>query len=99
MYGSIFRMKVKEGAENRIAELMEEWERDVRPDVPGALGGYLMKPDNANGELVGVAVFEDRESYRANAESPKQDEWYRKMRDQLEDDPAWEDGEFLGAWS
>ena len=99
MYGSIFRMRVKPDSEQKLIDLMEEWERDIRPNVAGVRGGYVLKPDNARNELIGVAVFEDQDSYRANAASPEQDAWYRKMRELLESDPEWEDGEFIGAWA
>ena len=98
MYGSIFRMWPKQGREDELIGLMDEWERDMRPHVPGVVASYVVRPDNAPDQLVGVAVFEDRESYRANAESPEQDAWYRRMRDCLESDPEWQDGEFIGAW-
>jgi quinol monooxygenase YgiN len=54
-----------------------------------------MKPDNRSGELLGVAIFEDRASYTANADNPEQHAWFTKMRDLLEADPEWEDGEYV----
>ena len=55
----------------------------------------LMKKDEGDNEYYGVAIFTSKETYRANAESPEQDVWYRKMRDLLEADPVWNDGEFV----
>jgi quinol monooxygenase YgiN len=98
VYGSIFRMRVKKGREQKIIELMDQWEREVRPKVPGAVAAYTMRPDAAQNELIGVAIFKDQASYRANAASPAQDAWYRRMREHLTADPKWEDGEFIGAW-
>ena len=95
MYGSIFRMKVKPGQEQKVVGLMDEWDRDFKPKVKGAVGGLLMRPDNRTGELVGVAIFQDRAAYEANADNPAQDGWYRRLREQLEADPEWEDGEYL----
>ena len=43
-----------------------------------------------------MAVFDDADAYRANAESPDQDARYREMRSLLADDPDWLDGTFLG---
>ena len=83
MYGTIFRMKVKEG------------QSAVKPKVEAALGSFLLKPDNAPGELVGVAVFRDEAGYRSNAENPAQDIWYRRLRELLQEDPEWQDGEYL----
>ena len=66
-------MKVKPGQEQRLVELFKDWERERQPKVKGAIGGLIMKPDNKAGELVGVAVFEDKASYMANAGDPEQD--------------------------
>ncbi|MBI4299206.1 MAG: antibiotic biosynthesis monooxygenase [Chloroflexi bacterium] len=95
MYGSIFRMKVKPGQEQKVIDLFNEWDKVERPKVKGAIAGYVMKPDSKSGELIGVAVFQDKASYRANAERPEQDRWFRKMREHLQADPQWEDGEYL----
>lgn len=98
-YGTIYRMRPKAGAEPQVAALLDEWERDRKPKVPGAVGGYLFRPDNRPGELIGVAIFRDRQSYVANADDPEQDAWYRRLREHLEADPEWEDGIILGGFS
>ena len=95
MYGTIFRMKVKSGQEQRVIEIFRDWERDQQPVVKGALGGVLMKPDSSSGEFIGVAIFQDKQSYVANADNPAQREWFGKLRDVLEADPEWEDGEYV----
>ena len=95
MYGTIFRMKVKPGQQQRVAEVFEEWDRDRKPNVKGAVGGLLLRPDGRSDELVGVAVFQDKASYIANADDPEQQRWYTKLRELLEADPEWEDGEYL----
>ena len=95
MYGTIFRIKPKPGQEQDVIEVFNEWDRDRKPNVKGAIGGYLFKPDADAGELIGVAVFEDKESYIANGNDPEQDAWFRKLRDLLQEDPSWEDGEYL----
>ena len=98
-YGTIYRMRPKPGAEPQLVALLEEWERERKPNAPGAIGGYLFKPDGRPDELIGVAVFRDRESYRANASDPAQDAWYRRLREHLEADPEWDDGVILGGFS
>ena len=97
MYGTIFRMRPKAGRERDVVALMEEWSQTRGPEVQGARAAYLLRPEGRPGELIGVAVFEDRESYRANAADPEQDTWYRRLRELLEADPAWEDGEYVAA--
>jgi hypothetical protein len=65
--------------------------------VPGAVAGYLLKPRNGRSELLGVAVFDSESNYRKNANNPEQDHWYRQLRDLLEEDPEWNDGDILVA--
>ena len=95
MYGSIFRMRPLAGREQDVVEVFNEWDTERRPNVRGVVGGFLMKPDADTGELIGVAVFEDKEAYIANGNDPEQDTWFRKLRALLQSDPTWEDGEYL----
>ena len=95
MYGTIFRMKVKPGQEDKVIELMESWRKTRQPKVEGALGGLLLKPDRESGELVAAAVFSSKETYRANADAPDQLQWFLSLGELLEADPEWEDGEFV----
>ena len=97
MYGTIFRMKVKSGQSQRVIEIFEEWNTQQKPAVKGAIGGLVMKPDGSSNELIGVAIFEDKQSYVANADRPGQQQWYAKLRDALEADPEWVDGEYVAA--
>ena len=96
MYGSVYKIRPKAGKEQDIIGMMDEFDRERRPKVKGALGGYMFKLDN--GGMMGVAIFKSKEDYRANAESPEQDAFYRRFRDLLEADPEWNDGEIVGSW-
>ncbi len=96
MYGSAFRMRPKAGKEEEIVRMMGEWERERLPNVNGALAGLTFKLDN--GGMMGVAVFDSKESYRANAESPEQNAFYQRWRDLMESDPEWNDGEIIASW-
>jgi quinol monooxygenase YgiN len=97
MYGTIFRLKPKAGRESDVVTLMEEWSRSRGQEVKGARAAYLLQSERRPGELVGVAVFDDEESYRANATAPEQDAWYKRLREVLDADPVWEDGTYLFA--
>lgn len=96
MFGSIFRMRPKAGRTDDVVALLEEWWVERGPYVPGASADYLFASERQLGELIGVVVFTDRASYQANAADPEQDQWYRRLRDALETDPVWEDGDILG---
>jgi hypothetical protein len=97
MFGSIYRMRPRPGREGEIANHFRRWERERRPDVGGAVAGYLFRPKANARELIGVAVFDSEASYRRNAGDPAQDRWYRDLRELLEADPEWNDGDVLVA--
>ena len=97
MYGTVFRLRPKDGREADVVALTEEWTRVRGPQTAGARAIYLLRSERRPGELIGVAVFDDERTYRANAETPEQDAWYRRLREALEADPVWEDGTFLVA--
>jgi heme-degrading monooxygenase HmoA len=80
---------------DEITRLNQTWEREHAPNIDGFVASYLIQPDRKTDECILIALFEDRETYEANAGSPEQDRWYRQMRELLEDDPAWEDGEVI----
>lgn len=95
MYGTIFRMKPKSGQGQSVIDIFDEWRVGRKPNAKGAVGGCLFMPDAGAGELIAVAIFEDEESYRSNGTDPEQDAWFRRLRDLLQDDPTWEDGEYV----
>ena len=95
MYGTIFTMKVRSGQAEAVTKLMEEWERERQPKVEGAVAALLLRPDTRPDELVGVAVFQDKAAYTANAGDPDQDKWFRRLRELLQSDPEWTDGEYV----
>jgi hypothetical protein len=90
-------MKPRPGQEASIAAHFRRWDRERRPNAGGAVATYLFRPTNTSDQLVGVAVFDSEESYRKNANDPAQDRWYRDLREMLESDPEWDDGDVLVA--
>tara|TARA_A100001015_G_scaffold291524_1_gene365778 strand:- start:34 stop:231 length:198 start_codon:yes stop_codon:yes gene_type:complete len=65
MYGSIFNLKPKKGKKD---DLINHLKNDGdRPE--GGIAWYVLNPDN-DGDLVGIAIFKDKESYVKNAERP-----------------------------
>ena len=83
------------GREQDVVDVLNEKDRERRPNVKGVVGGFLMKPDANTGEPVGVAVFEDKDAYPANGNDPARHPWFMKLRELLQSDPAWEDGAFV----
>jgi hypothetical protein len=96
MYGSIFRMKPKAGTKSAIFDHINRWHEGHGKNVPGYIANYALEADN--GDLIGVAVFESEEAYRANASDPAQNDWYQELRKNLDVDPEWNDGAIRG-WS
>jgi quinol monooxygenase YgiN len=89
MYGTIAKMKVKKGALEEIRKM----ETGRKPD--GVMGSLVFQSDGEADELWMVAIFRDKESYFANADSPEQGEEYQRLRALLSADPEWHDGEIV----
>ena len=92
MYGTVARLRLKSGAEAEIRRLAEEY-GDMQ--LPGFVGEYVYRTDDDPGEYYMAVVFESKEAYRANAESPAQHARYQRFRALLEADPEWHDGEVI----
>ena len=92
MYGTVARMRVKPGHDAQMRALNEE--RQQNP-ADGFVGAYVLRSDADPQEHWIVAVFRDRDVYRRNAEDPATDAQYRRMREHLEADPEWHDGEII----
>jgi len=97
MFGTIYRMQPKPGQEQAVADFHRRWERERRPRVDGVVAAYVFKPRRQPGELIGVAVFDCAANYYKNADDPEQDRWYRRLRELLQADPEWNDGDVLVA--
>lgn len=95
MYGTVARIKPKAGQEQALIDLMNQWEKESRPATKGAIAGYTFKKVDDPSEWIIVAVFADKASYTANADSPAQGAWYQKFRALLDTDPVWEDGDIV----
>jgi heme-degrading monooxygenase HmoA len=90
MYGPIAKLKLKPGMLDRVREMAND---EDRPEGSVALSVFQMDADP--NEIWMVAISESREAYRAFSESPESHEQYLKMRDWLETDPEWHDGEII----
>jgi hypothetical protein len=92
MFGTVARFRIKPGMESKLDEVMKVYEGD-RP--PGAIDSWVYRTDEDPRTYYLAVLFENRESYVKNAESPEQDKRYRVLRDLLESDPEWHDGEVI----
>ena len=92
MYGTVFHMRPKTGNAEKLATMFDQWWDAESARVRGVVSSYLFVKDSNPDELIGVAVFANRQTYFDNANSAKQDAYYHRMRELLEEDPVWEDG-------
>jgi quinol monooxygenase YgiN len=90
MYGTIARLKVK--PENH--EAFKQMSEDMKAP-PGLVTNYVHQMDTDPNEFYLVVVFESKEAYLANAQSPEQHARYERFRAWLEADPEWHDGEIV----
>ena len=91
MYGTVAKLKVKPGG----LEKLQKWSPEEDDRASGAVAVYAFQMDNDPNEVYTVAVFESKEAYVANADSPEQDKRYRRMLKWLEGEPEWHDGEIV----
>ncbi len=63
--------------------------------IDGYLGTDLLVVDNQPGTVLMVVRFQDRDTYRANADSTDQDARNLDFRALMEDDHVWYDGDWV----
>ena len=91
LYGTIAKMKLKPGAEEKLMQVMEG------PGVErkGHIATYVFKSDADPNVHFVTTIFESRAAYRKFADSPEQDKRFHKMRELLAGEPDWHDGEVI----
>jgi len=92
MYGTVARLRAEPGQ-------VEQLEAEMDSGVDGFLAAYVFESDDDPNELWLVAVFESKEAYLANADSPESHARYTRLRAGLVADPEWHDGQVLAAWT
>jgi hypothetical protein len=88
MYGTIAKLKVKDDFTDALKRTEERHPR-------GYIGSFVYKSDKEPDTWWMVVMFEDKDSYFENADSPEQDRDYRELRKHLKEDPEWNDGEII----
>jgi hypothetical protein len=94
MFGTVGRAHLDPENQQKLIDVFRE---QSYQQVPGFVRSYVMFPQNPPGEVLIVAMFENEEAYRKNADDPAQHERYLQYRALLKDDPEWADGEWLEA--
>jgi hypothetical protein len=89
MYGTIAHFRIRPGTRDEFIKVMDSFGDEP---IAGWMADYYFQMDKDPEEFFLVAIFEDKESYLSNADSPEQHERYLKFRSFLVDDPEWNDG-------
>ncbi len=92
MYGTVARIRIRPGTE---AQLNAEMERFQARQVPGFVAEYIYRMDTDPNETYMAVVFESKEAYHANANSPEMDEAYQRLMQLFDGAPEWHDGEII----
>jgi len=91
MYGTIAKVRLRQDVSADEAE--RAFESLDRPE--GSLGVFTLRCKSDAHELWIGGVFESEEVYYASAGSPQQTERFAKLRELMDGDPEWHDGEVI----
>jgi quinol monooxygenase YgiN len=94
MYGTIAHFRIKPGSRDEFIKAMDSFGDAI---IPGWMTDYYFQMNNDPEEFYLVAVFKDRDTYEANADSSEQHDRYLKFRSFLVEDPQWNDGWIVSA--
>lgn len=92
MYGTVARFKAKPGMEDKFGEQMQVFEE---AKVPGAVATTIYRMDKGSNEFYIAVIFDSKESYFANANSPEQNTRYEALMEMMTEAPEWHDGEVV----
>ena len=91
MYGTIAKLKLKEG---KLRDLKKHMDVEIR-DIPGIEDMYIYQMDKDPLELYLVVIFSSQDDYIKNAESEKSNRQYKKLMKLLDAEPEWHDGDLI----
>src|SRR5262245_34286563 len=95
MYGTVARWRIKQGTESEFRAMQAEMDANA----PRGIVGEIIYQSDADPQVYYLAVvFESKEAYVANADSPEQHAQYLRYRELLEEEPEWHDGEIVHMW-
>ena len=76
MYGTVARFRVKSGMEEQLNEFTKA---EDMMGIPGLVRTLVYRLDSDPSAYIMAVVFEDKDSYVKNADSPEQDARYRQF--------------------
>lgn len=87
-----FKMQAKPGERQDVIDLFDEWARKRRQQASGFVRLVLCSHFDDRDQFMAYAMFADKTTYDANSASAEQDEWFKRLRSHLVDNPDWFDG-------
>jgi len=91
LYGTIAKMKLKPGAEDKMMHAME----GSQEGREGHVATYVFKSDADSNVHFVTTIFESKDAYKKFADSPDQGKRFQQLRELLTADPEWHDGEVI----
>jgi heme-degrading monooxygenase HmoA len=91
LYGTIAKMKLKPGAEEKVMQVMGGADHDAE----GHISTYVFKSDADPNVHFVTTVFESKTAYKKFADSAEQNRRFSQIKDLLADEPVWHDGEVI----
>jgi heme-degrading monooxygenase HmoA len=100
MYGTIGHLRIKPGMEGQFRQLLQEQAPAFETgQVAGFVASHTYRTDADPNDYYIAVVFESREAYLVNAESPEQDARYCRWLPLLDGEPEWYDDEIVGGYA
>ena len=87
-----FKFKAAPGERQAVIDVFQRWEQERKSQVKGFVRSVLVSKYSDADEFMATVVFESKENYDANSNSPEQGAWYTELRSHLTADPEWFDG-------
>ncbi len=94
MYGTVARWQVKEGKQKDLEQLAEEL---MRESPPGSRSVLVYRSDANPREYWVASSWDSKEAYTSNSNTPEQDQRFRQLRELMDSEPEWHDGEIVVA--
>lgn len=92
MYGTVARLRVKSGAEDKFVGV---WRALEAFHPTGHVATHVYRMDANPNEYYMAVVFSSKETYQANADSPEMDARFQEIMATLAAGPEWHDGEIV----
>jgi quinol monooxygenase YgiN len=94
MYGTVARMRVKPGMLEKLQQIAQA---ESNMSIPGYMTQAVFQMDGDPNEIYLAVIFDSKESYFANANSPEQNQRFQEMMTYIAAETEWHDGKVIFA--